>query len=382
MTEDEPRPATLLAQADHYVDPVTGAVTPPIFTSTTYARDSEYAARVPGLTYSRDENPTYHQAEQILAKLEGGAEAMLFASGLAAANALVKGLSAGDHIVIPEVMYFGFRVWIQEFSARWGLTFSTFDPTEAGSLEAAIQPGKTRLVWIETPSNPTWDVTDITAAARLAHAAGAKLAVDSTVASPLLTRPIEFGADYVMHSATKYLNGHSDVIAGALVTAADDALWQAARQCRHLDGAVLGPFEAWLLLRGMRTMHLRVRQSSESALRIAEHFPDHPKIERVLYPGLPDHPGHDIARAQMRDGYGGMLSFLVAGGEAAALRVAKAVKLFIPATSLGGVESLLEHRKTVESPDSPVPENLLRISVGIEDVDDLIADIEQALSHA
>lgn len=374
-------PATLLAQADHYIETGTGAVTPPIVTSTTYARDQNYATREPGLSYSRDDNPTYRQAEDILAQLEGGADAMLFASGLAAASALVKGLSVGDHIVIPKSMYFGLRVWIQDFSKRWGLAFSEFDPTIPGDLEASVQPGITKLMWIETPSNPTWDITDIAEAANLARRIGAKLAVDSTVATPLLTRPIDFGADYVMHSATKYLNGHSDVIAGALVTAADDDLWETARETRHLEGAVLGPFEAWLLLRGMRTMHLRVRQSCAAAMNIAKHFANHPKVEHVLYPGLLDHPGHAIAARQMAGGFGGMLSILVAGGEEAALQVAKSVRLFIPATSLGGVESLIEHRRTVESPDSPVPVNLLRVSVGIEDVGDLIADLEQALAQ-
>lgn len=380
MKRNRANPATLLAQANHYIEDHTGAVTPPIVTSTTYARDDQYSPRQPGLTYSRDENPTYKQVEDILAQLESGAQALLFASGLAAATALLKSLSSGDHIVIPKSMYFGLRLWVQKFSERWGLAFSEFDPTISGSLAQAIQTGKTKLVWIETPSNPTWDVTDISEAARLAHSAGAKLAVDSTVATPLITRPIDIGADYVLHSATKYLNGHSDVIAGALVTAREDELWEHAREIRHLEGAVLGPFEAWLLLRGMRTMHLRVQHSCAAALHIASHLSQHPNIEAVLYPGLASHPGHEVAKRQMKGGFGGMLSVLVDGGEAAALQVVKAVKLFIPATSLGGVESLIEHRRTVESPDSPVPANLLRISIGVEDPADLIADLEQALA--
>ena len=366
-------------QADHFIDDATGAMTPLVVTAPTYAQNGAYAPREPGLTYSRDENPTYRQAEEIIDKLEGGAEALLFASGLAAATSLFKGLSKGDHVVIPSVMYYALRVWVKDFAERWGLTYTEFDPTAPGSLDAAIRPGETKLVWVETPSNPTWDVTDIAEAARLAHAAGAQLAVDSTAATPLLTRPIEHGADYVMHSATKYLNGHSDVIAGALVTAAEDGLWSTAKDSRHLDGAVLGPFEAWLLLRGMRTMYLRVRQSCKSTMRIAEHFASHEKVDRVAYPGLPDHPGHAIAARQMSGGFGSMLSIFVKGGAEAALTVAKSVKLFIPATSLGGVESLIEHRATVKGPESPVPDNLLRISFGIEDTDDLIADLEQVL---
>lgn len=381
MTDDTPKPATVLAQANHYVEAETGAVIPPIFTSTTYARSAEYLPRQPGLTYSRDENPTYTQAEQVLAKLEGGAEALLFASGLAAATALLKTLSAGDHIVVPRVMYYGLREWVRKFSARWGLLYTEYDATVEGSLEAAIRPGQTQIVWVETPCNPTWDVTDIANAARLAHEAGAKVAVDSTVATPLLTQAIEFGADYVMHSATKFLNGHSDVVAGVLVTAAQDELWHGVRDSRNLDGAILGPFEAWLLLRGMRTMHLRVRQACENAQLIASHFAHHPKVDRVLYPGLPDHPGHEIAQRQMTGGFGAMMSIRVKGGAAAALRVAKSTKHFIPATSLGGVESLIEHRATVEGPESPVPDDLLRVSVGIEDAHDLISDLEQALAH-
>jgi cystathionine gamma-synthase len=243
-----------------------------------------------------------------------------------------------------------------------------------------MRPGKTRLVWIETPANPTWLVTDIAAAATIAHQAGAKLAVDNTAASPVLTRPIEHGADIVMHSATKYLNGHSDVLAGALVTSRDDEFWKRVKAVRTMGGAVLGPFEAWLLLRGMRTLYLRVRQQSQSALTIARHFKDHPKLLRVCYPGLPDDPGHAVAKRQMQGGYGGMLSLRFKGGAAAALAFVARLELFVRATSLGGVESLIEHRGTVEGPDSPTPQDLLRVSVGIEHVDDLIADLEQGFA--
>jgi len=376
------KPATLLAQADHFIDPLTGAVTPPINTASTYARDDAYTPHQPGLTYSRDQNPTYRQAERVITKLEGAVDAMLFSSGIGAGTALLRGLTSGDRIVIPKVMYHGLREWVYQFSTRWNLVYVEFDPTMPGDLERKIREAETRLVWIETPCNPTWDLTDIATAADLAHAAGAKLAVDSTVATPLLTRPISLGADYVMHSATKYLNGHSDVVAGALVTAAEDNLWANAVKSRYLDGAILGPFEAWLVLRGMRTMHLRVTQSCASAMKIAEHFASHPKLEQVLYPGLPEHPGHDIAKRQMDGGFGAMMSIRLKGGARAALAIVKSLKLFVPATSLGGVESLIEHRATVEGPESPVPEDLLRISVGIEDTGDLIADLQQALDQA
>jgi len=234
-------------------------------------------------------------------------------------------------------------------------------------------------VWVETPSNPTWDVTDIARAAEIAHAAGARLVADSTVATPVLTRPIDLGADIVMHSATKYLNGHGDVVAGALVTAKQDDMWERVRAIRAEGGAILGTFEAWLLQRGMRTLFLRVRRSCESALRIAQHFEGHRAIETVLYPGLASHPGHAVAAQQMHGGFGGMLSLRIKGGEAAALKLARQCQTIVRATSLGGVESLIEHRYSIEGAESPIPQDLLRVSVGIEDVDDLIDDLEQAL---
>ena len=245
-----------------------------------------------------------------------------------------------------------------------------------------MRPGATRLVWIETPANPMWHIVDIEAAAKIAHEAGARLAVDGTVATPVLSRPLALGADIVMHSASKYLNGHGDIVGGALVTARADAAWEAIARQRHDAGAILGPFEAWLLLRGMRTLHLRVWASSEGALRLARHFQDHEAIAEVLYPGLQGHPGHEIARRQMSGGFGGMLSLRLAGGEAAAIATAAAVKLWKRATSLGGVESLIEHRASIEGTETPVPGDLLRLSVGIEDPGDLIADLEAALASA
>ncbi len=373
-------PDTLLAQAMHYLEPVNGGIVPGIQMATTYARDQDYELRAPGISYGRDKNPTYLVAEQVVAELEGGAGALLFSSGLAAAAALFHTLAPGDHVVAPVIMYHGLRDWLIQFCENWKVDIDTFDATVDGALASAIKPGRTRIVWIETPANPTWDVTDIAAAAELAHAAGARLAVDSTVATPLLTRPLALGADFVFHSATKYLNGHSDVIAGVLVAREDDDQWQAVRFQRTFGGAVLGPMEAWLLLRGMRTMHLRVQRSSESAMIIARELEGHGRISRVLYPGLESHPGHVIARRQMQGGFSGMLSVLVDGDAAIARAVAARTRVFVPATSLGGVESLIEHRATVEGPNSPVAPNLLRISVGIENVTDLTADLDQALN--
>jgi cystathionine gamma-synthase len=247
-------------------------------------------------------------------------------------------------------------------------------------VRRAVRPGPTKLVWIETPANPTWAVSDIAAVAEIAHAAGARVAVDSTAATPVLSQPLALGADIVMHSATKYLNGHSDVLAGALVTRAADEAWMRIAGVRAEGGAVLGPFEAWLLLRGMRTLFVRVRQCCRNAMAIAAHFENHPKLAAVLYPGLPSDPGHAIARKQMNGGFGGMLSIRVRGGAPAALAVAARLKLWTRATSLGGVESLVEHRASIEGPDSPAPADMLRLSTGIEEVADLITDLEQALA--
>ena len=377
---DRRRPDTTLAQALHYLDPHNGAIVPGIQAATTYARGEDYEIRAGGVSYGRDKNPTFHHAEQVIAELEGGAGAMLFSSGLAAATALFHTLKPGDHVVAPLVMYHGLRDWLKHFAGTWEVSLDFFDAAEEGALEAVLRPGQTRIVWIETPANPTWTITDIGAAAKLAHEAGARLAVDSTVATPLLTQPLALGADFVFHSATKYLNGHSDVIAGVLVAAADDDQWQAVRFQRVHGGAIPGAFEAWLLLRGMRTLHLRVQRACESAMSIARHLQGHARIEEVLYPGLENHPGHAVAERQMQGGYGGMLSILVEGDAERARNVASATRVFVPATSLGGVESLIEHRASVEGPASPIPPNLLRLSIGIEDVADLVADLEQALN--
>jgi cystathionine gamma-synthase len=375
------KPASAAAQALGWVDEKTRAVTPAIHTSTTYLRDEDNQYRS-GRGYIRADNPAFDQAESLLNHLEQGAGAMLFSSGMAAATAVFLALRPGDHVVAPKVMYWGLRSWLQGFAKDWGLDVELVDTTDQVALARAMRPGKTKLVWIETPANPTWIVTDIAATAKLAHQAGARLAVDSTVATPVLTRPLALGADIVMHAATKYLNGHSDVIAGALVTAQDDDFWKRLKSIRHDMGAVLGSFEAWLLLRGMRTLFVRVPAACRGAQQIAEHFAQRPQILAVLYPGLPSAQGHAVAAREMSGGFGGMLSLRVKAGEAAAIATAARVQLWKRATSLGGVESLIEHRASVEGPTSPVPGDLLRLSVGLEDPGDLIADLEQALAQS
>jgi cystathionine gamma-synthase len=374
-------PESRLAQACHYIDQVTGGISPPIQMSTTYARDANYQ-HIGDYSYARSSNPSWEVLERVCADLDNGADALCFASGMAAVCAFFETVNTGEHVVAPRIMYHGTQDWLRRISEKRGIGLSLFDAADADDLARKVQPGKTAVLWIESAVNPTWDVIDIAEAARVAHAAGAILAVDATVSSPVTTRALELGADIVFHSATKYLNGHSDVVAGILVSARDDARWQEIRLVRTLTGGILGPFEAWLLLRGMRTLFLRFEQASRSALQLAEHFENHPRLQRVLYPGLASHPGHDIARRQMTRGYGGMLSLLVDGGAEEAKCIAGRTRLFVRATSLGGVESLIEHRASVEGPHSAVPKNLLRLSVGIENCQDLIDDLEQSLASS
>ncbi|MBM3490456.1 MAG: PLP-dependent transferase [Alphaproteobacteria bacterium] len=373
------RPATILAQALGWIDEATGGLAPGIQPSSTFLRDADNQYRR-GFSYGRDSNPTYLQAEAVLAALEGGAGALLFASGMAAATAVFQSLRPGDHVLAPVTMYWGLRKWLADEARRWGLAVDFVPNGDLAALEGALLPGKTRLVWLETPANPTWDIADIAASARLAHEAGAMLAVDNTVPTPLLTRPLELGADLVMHAATKYLNGHSDLIAGVLVTARHDAAWQRIAATRHDGGAILGSFEAWLLLRGLRTLAVRLDRQCATAQHLAERFSGHPGVVRVLYPGLASHPRHAVARAQMQGGFGGMLSLRVAGGERAAIALAARLAVWKRATSLGGVESLVEHRASIEGPGTPCPTDLLRLSVGLEAPEDLQADLEQALA--
>jgi cystathionine gamma-synthase len=378
VSKTDNKPATIAAQALGWIDETTRAVSPPVHVSSTFIRDIDNGYRS-GRSYARADNPTYDQPEAVLAALEKGAGAAIFASGMAAATACFLSLAPGDHVVAPKVMYWSLRGWLMTFARNWGLDVELVDMTDLAALKAAMRPGKTKLVWVETPANPLWDITDIAAAAQITHAAGARLAVDSTVATPVLTQPISLGADIVMHSATKYLNGHSDLIAGALIARADDDYWGRIKTLRAQLGGVPGSFEAWLLLRGMRTLFPRVRAAVASTQVLAERLSAHPKITHVLYPGLPGFPGHAIAKRQMSGGFGAMLSVRVKGGEQAAIAVAANLKLWKRATSLGGVESLVEHRASVEGPDTPCPRDLLRLSVGIEDAQDLITDLESAL---
>jgi cystathionine gamma-synthase len=377
----EMKPATVAAQALGWIDETTKAVAPPLHPSSTFVRDADNQYRS-GRNYSRADNPTYDQAEAVLASLENGAAAALFASGMAAATAVFLSLKPGDHVVVSRVMYWSLRNWLLNFATQWGLKVEIVDTTDLAALKAAMQPGRTALVWIETPGNPTLAVTDIAAAAAITHAAGARLAVDSTVATPVFTRPLDLGADIAMHSATKSLNGHSDIIAGALVTKAADAQWEKIKTIRIQLGGVLGTFEAWLLLRGMRTLFPRVRAAAANAMAVAQHFRGHELVEDVLYPGLTNFPGHAVAAKQMTGGFGALMSIRVKGGAAGAVGTAANVKIWKRATSLGGVESLIEHRASVEGPDSPAPPDLLRMSVGIEETSDLIDDFEQALKAA
>ena len=304
---------------------------------------------------------------------------MVLGSGMSAATAVFLALSPGDHIVAPNVMYWALRNWLMNDAAHWGLRTTFIDASDPAALAAAVRPGETKLVWLETPANPLWTITDIAAAAKTAHGAGALLAVDSTCATPVLTRPLELGADIVMHSATKYLNGHSDVIAGALAFARTDPFFDRVKRVRAVQGMILGPFEAFLLIRGMRTLDLRVRAACASALDLAQRFSNHAAVAEVLYPGLPAHKGHGVAARQMQGGFGGMLSVRLRAGEGAAVAAAAKVALWKRATSLGGVESLIEHRASIEGAGSPCPPDLLRLSVGAEDVEDLYRDLDTAM---
>ena len=380
--KDRHSPSTWLAKAGFQHDDATGGVAPPVPLSTTYVRDEDY--ELPGgRLYVRDDNPLFDQFEQILARLEGGAGAAVFSSGLAAMAAVVATLERGNRVVLAKQCYYGVRNWLLREADRVGFALEFFDVNVEGDLERVLAAARTDLVWVESPANPTWEVIDIAAAASAAHAAGARLVVDATVTTPLICRPLELGADYVMHSATKFLNGHSDVLAGALACARDDEHWKRICQVRYHAGSVLGPFEAWLLVRGMRTLHVRLERACRNAMAVARHFDGHPAIRQVLYPGLETSPGHSIARAQWDTdiGYSAMLSLCLGRDAAASRRFAASTEIFLPATSLGGVESLIEHRLTVEEGTSDVPEDLVRLSIGIEDPDELIADLEQALAR-
>lgn len=368
---------SMVVQLNHFIDQRTGAVVPPVHPATTYARDGNYEL-IGGIRYGRYGNPGWTQVEEIVAKLDGGRDAKVFGSGLAACTAVFETLRCGQHILAPQVMYHGAQKWMRRIAERRGLELSFFDQADPGALRDAIRDN-TALLWIESPVNPTWDVIDIKDAANAVHEVGGILCVDASVCSPVTTRPLEFGADLVFHSGSKYLNGHGDVLAGFLVTKEIDERWDDIATIRNLTGGVLGPFETWLLMRGMRTLFLRFERQSANALAFAQHFETHPLIEKVMYPGLASHPRHELAKRQMCNGFGGMLSIQVKGDAKQAQQVCCALKLILIGASLGGVESLVEHRASVEGPDSVVPKNLIRFSIGIEPVEELIEDLEQAL---
>jgi cystathionine gamma-synthase len=354
-------------------DPATGALAAPIQPSTTFERDPD-GSYPRGYLYVRNSNPNREALESCLADLEGGAAAAAFASGMAAVAAILQALKPGDHVVAPADVYHGTARLIRD---PWGLEVAFVDMTSLPAVAAALRPA-TRLLWIETPSNPMLRVTDVSGVVELARRAGALVACDNTFATPVLQRPLELGADLAMHSSTKYLGGHSDVMGGAVVAKTATGIFERVRRIQVDGGAVPAPFDCWLLSRSIRTLPLRVRAHSEHAVLVARFLAQHRRVEAVHYPGLAAHPGHAVAARQMK-GFGGVLSFQVAGGRDIALGVAAKVRLFTRATSFGGVESLIEHRASIEGPESRTPENLLRLSIGLEHPDDLIEDLAQAL---
>jgi cystathionine gamma-synthase len=368
---------TLAVHAGRQIDTATAAVTPPLHLSTTYQRDADggYAR---SFSYTRPDNPTRHALETCIAALEGGAEAVCFASGSAATHAVFSLLKPGDHVIAPRECYHGTRQQLRDIVSGWGVRVDLVDPTQSlAELDEHLTPA-TRLIWIETPCNPTVRVTDIAAVAARARDRGALLVCDNTFATPIVQRPLELGADLVMHSSTKYFGGHSDVMGGAVVARERSGAAERIRSYQGVAGAVPSPFDCWLIRRSLATLPLRVRTQCANALEVAEYLRSHPRVERVFYPGLADDPGHAVAARQMH-GFGGVLAVCVRGGAAEAIAVAARTRVFIRATSLGGVESLIEHRASVEGPDTPTPQNLLRLSIGIENAQDLIADLEQAL---
>lgn len=368
---------TLAVRSGGEPDAPSGALAPPIHLSTTFEHPPD-SGEIQGYLYQRYASPTQDRLEQALAALDQGAAALVFASGMAAGSSLMQNLPAGSHVLMADDCYFAFRALAAERFARWQLSFDVVDMSDPQAVRAALRPN-TRCLWLETPSNPRIKLSPIAELSALARAHGALTVVDATFATPALLNPLTLGADVVLHSTTKYLGGHSDVMGGALIFAQRDALHDAVWTTRKLQGAIASPFASWMILRGLRTLACRIDWHCRHAGALAAHFACHPAIERVHYPGLSTHPQHAIAQREMR-GYGGMLSVEVRGGRAAALRVASRLRLFTNATSLGGYESLVEHRQSVEGPDSPTPANLLRLSVGLEAAEDLIEDFDQALA--
>ncbi|MDK1343279.1 cystathionine gamma-synthase [Streptomyces sp. 378] len=372
---------TLAIHAGNTADPLTGAVVPPIYQVSTYKQDGVGGLRG-GYEYSRSANPTRTALEENLAALEGGRRGLAFASGLAAEDCLLRTLlTPGDHVVIPNDAYGGTFRLFAKVVARWGVEWSVADTSDPAAVRAALTP-KTKVVWVETPSNPLLGITDIAAVAQVARDAGARLVVDNTFATPYLQQPLSLGADIVVHSLTKYMGGHSDVVGGALITA-DAALGEELAFHQNAMGAVAGPFDSWLVLRGTKTLSVRMDRHSENAVKVADMLTRHARVSSVLYPGLPEHPGHEVAAKQMKS-FGGMVSFRVEGGEEAAVEVCNRARIFTLGESLGGVESLIEHpgrmtHASVAGSALEVPADLVRLSVGIENADDLLEDLQQAL---
>lgn len=367
---------TVAVHAGHEVDPATGALTTPIHLSSTFERELDGGYRA-GHQYTRTSNPNRESLERSLNALEGGAAALAYASGSGATMAVFQALAPGDHVLAPDDAYFGTLRQLREIFARWGLEADVVDMTDLEAVRRALRPN-TKVVWLETPSNPLVRVVDIARLSEIAHSVGARCVVDNTWATPVLQRPLELGADIVMHSTTKYLGGHSDLLGGALIARNDDEFVERLRLTQRLAGVVPSPFDCWLLLRGIRTLPWRMRAHCANAAAVADYLSAHPAIEAVHYPGLASHAGREIAARQMSD-FGGMLSIQVRGGESAALGLTHRLELFTRATSLGGTESLIEHRASVEGAATLAPPNLLRVSIGLEHPDDLIADLEQAL---
>jgi cystathionine gamma-synthase len=374
-TDRKMRVETLAVHAGHEIDAATGAVATPIHLSTTFERDPE-GGYPHGYVYGRSANPTRHALEEALAALEGGEDAAAFGSGLAASSAVLQALAPGDHVVAPTDVYHGMTKLLREVYMRWGLEVSFVDMTKLDEVKQAARP-RTKLFWVETPSNPLLKITDIAALAEIAHDAGAICACDNTWA-PIVQRPLELGADLAVHATTKYLGGHSDVTGGAVIAKAKSAFSERVREIQTTCGAVPSPFDCWLVLRGMRSLPWRMRAHSENALKVATWLADHQRVEAVHYPALASHAGHEIASRQM-SAFSGMLSFEVRGGREAALAVAANTKIFIRATSLGGVESLIEHRASIKGEDPRTPQGLLRLSIGLEHADDLIEDLAVAM---
>ncbi len=364
---------------EHNVKDDSGAVMAPIILSTTFERGDDGINYPSGYFYSRYDNPNRHSLELKIAGMEEGTGCVSFASGLAAATAVFQSLKTGDHVLLPDDTYFSIRSILDTMFSGFGVTYTLVDMTNLAQVEQSIQPN-TKLVWMETPSNPLLKITDIKAVVELAQAHGCFTVADNTWATPYYTKPLTLGVDIVLHSTTKYMGGHSDILGGALVFREENERSMFIRACQKLGGAVPSPYDCWLLCRSLATFAARMPIHSTNSMALAQYLETHPSIEQVVYPGLPSHPQHEVAARQMQNGYGGMLSILVKGGRSQALQLAGKLQLFAHATSLGGVESLVEHRKSIEGEQSLTPDNLLRISAGIEDSKDLIADFEQALA--